>query len=77
MHLHELFGLKIIFVTVESQRQTINFPPLLHLTGGFLCKRQADEVRGDSVPCVAGAEHSAAEHNMESLGDDEQLLVPL
>lgn len=29
------------------------------------------------MPCVAGAEHSAAEHHLESLRDDEQLLVPL
>lgn len=38
---------------------------------------QADEVRGDRVPRMAGAEHPTTEHHLESPGHDEQLLVPL
>lgn len=38
---------------------------------------QAGEVRGDRMPCVAGAEHAAPEHHLESSWHDEQLLVPL
>lgn len=40
------------------------------------CAQDA-EVRGDRMPCVAGAEHPAAEHHLELAGHDEQLLVPL
>lgn len=38
---------------------------------------QVDEVRGDRVPRLAGAEHAAPEHHLEPPGNDEQLLVPL
>lgn len=38
---------------------------------------QDDEVRGDRVPRLARAEHTAPEHHLEPSRHDEQLLVPL
>lgn len=34
-------------------------------------------MRGDRVPRVARPEHTTAKHHLESVGHDEQLLVPL